>query len=80
MLLKTQTKASPELEVHPNQTVVSNVDFFKVVDPNTGQPVFSTERSAFVLSKAVKKFAAHDVETNKVLLLETILLVSVVSF
>ena len=54
------------IEVNSDETIFSDINSFKVVDPNTGQQIFSTEYASFGLPKAVKKLNVHQVVVNKV--------------
>ncbi|GAB6033648.1 hypothetical protein CHUAL_013711 [Chamberlinius hualienensis] len=66
IMLKTKHAKPTSVVVSPDETVLHNVNSFRVVDPRSGQQIFSTEYGEFGLPKAVKKLNVHHVTANKI--------------
>lgn len=66
VFLQSKTNPRSQLEINPHETRISNVTSFKVLNPNTGRNIFSTEFASFGLPKAVRKLNVHQVIVNKI--------------
>lgn len=66
VILQTKAHHAAAVVLNLEQNSIVNVESFKVVNPNTGKQIFSTEYPSFGLPKAVKKLSVKHVRVNKV--------------
>lgn len=65
-LVKTaQAMNDPQLRISPHEISLSNVESFRVVDPETGRIYFDAFAPEFDISDPIDSLAASEVETNR---------------